>query len=308
MGEFLIDRIKMINICDYGCGQEAKYQFKNGKWCCSKNTASCPEIRRKNKESNIGKSRSIETRRKQSKAKIGIKNPRFGIPHSNKTKRRQSISNIGMTWEKVHGIEKTRILKDKKRLEMTGKHNPNQNCFTIRIINNKYSFFSQIEEMRYNPDKPGEKEIQVHCKNHLCPNSKEQGGWFTPSKNQLWHRINTLENPKGFGESHFYCSEECKYICPLYNLQSDPFKNTEKVYTESERQLWRQKVLKREEYICEFCGGVATIAHHEKPVKTHPLLALDPDNGIACCKECHYKYGHKTGTECSTGALANKIC
>jgi len=41
-------------------------------------------------------------------------------------------------------------------------------------------------------------------------------------------------------------------------------------------------------------------------VKTHPYLALDPDNGISFCEECHYKIGHKTGTECSTGNLANK--
>jgi len=29
-------------LCDYGCGQEAKYFFKNGKKCCSKNHGSCP--------------------------------------------------------------------------------------------------------------------------------------------------------------------------------------------------------------------------------------------------------------------------
>jgi len=28
-------------LCDYGCGKEALYQFKNGKWCCSKNIAMC---------------------------------------------------------------------------------------------------------------------------------------------------------------------------------------------------------------------------------------------------------------------------
>ncbi len=42
---------KTIMLCDYGCGQEAKYQFKNGKWCCSKNQNSCPKIREKHKES-----------------------------------------------------------------------------------------------------------------------------------------------------------------------------------------------------------------------------------------------------------------
>lgn len=36
--------------CEYGCNQEAKYQLKNKKWCCSEFYASCPELRRKNSE------------------------------------------------------------------------------------------------------------------------------------------------------------------------------------------------------------------------------------------------------------------
>jgi len=31
-------------VCDYGCGREAKYEFKNGKVCCSENHASCPGV------------------------------------------------------------------------------------------------------------------------------------------------------------------------------------------------------------------------------------------------------------------------
>lgn len=38
------------HICDYGCGQEATYQLKSGKWCCSKSVNSCPEMRRKNSQ------------------------------------------------------------------------------------------------------------------------------------------------------------------------------------------------------------------------------------------------------------------
>jgi len=37
-----------MQLCDYGCGQEAKYQFKNGKWCCSSNMACCSAIRKRN--------------------------------------------------------------------------------------------------------------------------------------------------------------------------------------------------------------------------------------------------------------------
>jgi hypothetical protein len=31
-----------VKLCDYGCGQVAIHQFKNGKWCCSTNFARCP--------------------------------------------------------------------------------------------------------------------------------------------------------------------------------------------------------------------------------------------------------------------------
>lgn len=36
-------------ICTF-CGKEAKYQLKNGKWCCSPSYNQCPELRRKNSE------------------------------------------------------------------------------------------------------------------------------------------------------------------------------------------------------------------------------------------------------------------
>ena len=31
-----------MNLCEYGCGQEAEYKFKNGKWCCSAKWQNCP--------------------------------------------------------------------------------------------------------------------------------------------------------------------------------------------------------------------------------------------------------------------------
>jgi len=39
------------NLCEYGCGAEATYQMKNGKWCCEKSVSKCCEVRRKNSES-----------------------------------------------------------------------------------------------------------------------------------------------------------------------------------------------------------------------------------------------------------------
>ena len=36
-------------LCSYGCNQEAQFQLKNKKWCCSDSCNKCPESRRKNK-------------------------------------------------------------------------------------------------------------------------------------------------------------------------------------------------------------------------------------------------------------------
>ena len=34
-------------LCDYGCGLEAHYVFKNGKHCCSDSSAKCPNVKKK---------------------------------------------------------------------------------------------------------------------------------------------------------------------------------------------------------------------------------------------------------------------
>ena len=46
--------MKQIQLCDYGCGQLATYQFKSGKWCCESNTHRCPSQRIINSKTHIG--------------------------------------------------------------------------------------------------------------------------------------------------------------------------------------------------------------------------------------------------------------
>jgi len=41
-----------MNICDYGCKQEAVKQLDNGKWCCSEKWQQCPALRSKFSSSN----------------------------------------------------------------------------------------------------------------------------------------------------------------------------------------------------------------------------------------------------------------
>lgn len=43
-------KVEEKKICDYGCGRQAHYQMKNGKWCCQSSYNRCPQIKRKNSE------------------------------------------------------------------------------------------------------------------------------------------------------------------------------------------------------------------------------------------------------------------
>lgn len=50
-----------MKFCDYGCGEEAKHQLKNGKWCCCKSWNSCNIMKIKNGNGNRGRKNTKET-------------------------------------------------------------------------------------------------------------------------------------------------------------------------------------------------------------------------------------------------------
>jgi len=272
-----------MQLCEYGCGQKAKYQQTNGKWCCSENYQSCPTIRKKQRTSMKGKntqSPSKETRKKQS---ISMKGKNI-TPQSEEHKKKRSESMKGKNTGPLSGEHKRKL------------------TYTLKDYKEKHPFFSKIEELRETKDG----EIQVHCKNHECENSKEKGGWFTPTKDQLSERMQTVENPRGFGESNLYCSQHCKDICILFGIRGDPYKETNLPYTYAEYKVCRAVVFERENTLCEYCGEPATDMHHIFSVKLEPFFALDPDYCVACCEKHHYKYAHKD--ECSTGNLSKIVC
>ena len=78
----------MIHICEYGCGQEAKYQLKNGKWCCSKSYNSCPVSKKKLSDYRKGKHHTERSKKKISESKIGEKNPIYRKHHTERSKKK----------------------------------------------------------------------------------------------------------------------------------------------------------------------------------------------------------------------------
>ncbi len=56
-------------------------------------------------------------------------------------------------------------------------------------------------------------------------------------------------------------------------------------------KLWREKVFKRDNYICQDCGvrGGYLEAHHIKSWANYPKLRYIINNGITYCLKCHKK-------------------
>lgn len=182
--------------------------------------------------------------------------------------------------------------------------------FQVKDYQEKYPLFCKVEEIR---DCKNESGVEVRCKNSSCRK------WFHPTREQLLNRVSVIEKPGRFplgAEYNFYCSDECKYSCILYGLRSDPYEIKEvnlNQPTSYELAIWREENLRlqRDEFGYNFCtinedhDNTDLIAHHIDPKKLEPGLALDLENCIIVCRECHDEL-HKG--ECSTGALAGIKC
>lgn len=102
-------------LCDYGCGQEAKYQFKNGKWCCEKHWNKCLVIRKEHS----GKNHPMY-------GKTGKDNPNYGSHRSEDTKKLMSCSaknksSISEETREKMSLSQIRRWKDPKNRENQSK-------------------------------------------------------------------------------------------------------------------------------------------------------------------------------------------
>ena len=275
-------------LCTYGCGQVAKYILKNGKYCCSQNSSSCPGLIRKSSRSRTGVKRTPEMIKKLSDSHLG-----------------QKSVNKGKTYIEIYGEERAKQIQKQMR---------DAKRITLEDFQIRYPILYTVEELRIDPVT---KKIQGHCNNNNCPNSKEQNGWFILTYSQIYERHRAVTWPDGTDGAFFYCSENCKQTCSLYGRTVEQLIKADKIraghikellYTSEEYDTYRNEVFRRADYKCEYCGDLATHVHHGRPQKLEPFFSLDPDWGIATCSKCHYKYGHPAGTECSTGRLANIQC
>jgi len=214
---------------------------------------------------------------------------RIGSKRSKEQKINISLSHIGQrsskkgkTYDQIYGERSNEIKIKMRRSKLLTRD--------IKKIEVKFPFLYQVEDFKLFKN-----IVKVRCKNSSC------NKWFEPSYTQIYERHRALTKPSGFEENNFYCSNECKESCILYGSSGS-------LTTYADNKVFINYVLERDDYKCQYCEGKAEHVHHERPKKKEPFFALDPDLAWSVCKKCHYKYGHKTGTECSTGNLSKVIC
>lgn len=270
------------------------------------------ETRRKMSKAQTGRKQTPEAKRKIGEAHAGPKNHWFGKHLSDEVKAKISKSSTGRNLTSIH---RQRISNAHKRgayiVENSKAWKGGVKKLDIPLYDTYGPRLAIFEEVRIHMIRIGcvvYKSLQVRCNESGCRK------WFRPKCVHITNRLQIFKNGGNGGQCNFYCSEICKAACSTFKQQKyrvgeRPGQKTRKLpYAADEYKLYRQVVLERENYKCEYCDAIATCVHHEHPKKEQPMLALDPDYGHAVCKKCHMEYGHKEGTECSTWAIARKTC
>lgn len=122
-----------VRLCEYGCGREAKHQFKNGKWCCEINQSKCPDIKEKMKQTclkNHGVEYSLQSAEVREKVKqTCLKN--HGVEYSAQSEEvRRKMKQTCLERYNVEFVSQSEVIKDKKKqtcLKNYGVEYPLQN-------------------------------------------------------------------------------------------------------------------------------------------------------------------------------------
>lgn len=280
-------------ICEYGCGQEALYQFKNGKWCCSNNWESCPAKRKRLSDNLKGKKPSPESIQKM----VNTRRERDNYHHSEESKikmseigktrvfteeHRQNISKSckgrSIPWseerkEKQRGYKLSNETRSKMKESRKKQCGQNHHRWMGGKLTPQFIYYvdrlSPYEECR--SDDNG--QLEVKC--FKC------GTWIKPTKSQIYGRIYGINHED---QNHFYCSDSCKLQCPIF--RKHPY-----ITSPSKRELQpelRKMVLERDNHQCVKCGSTSNlVCHHIDPVVSNPIESTDMDNCITLCKDCH---------------------
>ncbi len=145
--------------------------------------------------------------------------------------------------------------------------------------NKKKNFKYFLENLTIEED-PKEIGGDIYCKCAYCKN------YFKPSRSQLISRIKSLIGKEG-GEHRLYCSDTCKYLCPIFKQKITP-KYFKPDTSRLDQPELREMVLERDNNQCQRCGSGDNLhCHHITGVEINPIESADIDNCITLCNNCH---------------------
>lgn len=269
--------------CQCGCGR--RVSRPNNKYIHGHNSrnASVPlERRKKMSERMKGKTYEElygEERSKEIKEKIGKKSREIDRFWWIRNKSLEEVYGEDRAYEMKQNLS-NKLKNSDKLKDRKGKKNPGYKGAKDRLYSH-YSKKLEVDENRENENG----QIEVRCT--YC------GIWFVPKTISLDNRINALDKT-GYG-SDFYCSNECKKLCPSHYqvLWPKDYKPYDNLYSkhggsnEVDSNL-RKMVLERDEWTCQKCGSTDSLhCHHIDPKNQNPMFANDIDSCVTLCKECH---------------------
>jgi 5-methylcytosine-specific restriction endonuclease McrA len=167
---------------------------------------------------------------------------------------------------------------------------------SFKVYEKEMSFFEDVR------DSLGVLEVKcVYC-----------GRWFKPHIYQVADRLRYIRGIKEF-EAKFYCSDNCKRACPVFNQKKYP-KGFRKASSREVQPELRQLVLQRDAWTCQYGNCGKTIdeselhCHHFEGIEKNPVESADIDNCITLCKEHHKKVHSEKGCRytdfvCNRGGL-----
>jgi len=110
--------------------------------------------------------------------------------------------------------------------------------------------------------------------------------WFNPTIQNVHNRIQALEGHMR-GKARFYCSEDCKSNCSIYNRSKYP-KNFKVDRSREVQSELRDLVFERDEWTCIKCGETVGLqCHHIEGIQWNPIESADMDICVTFCTKCH---------------------
>jgi 5-methylcytosine-specific restriction endonuclease McrA len=226
-----------------------------------------------------------------------LREMKLGIKMSEETRKNMSNSRIGIEFTEEHKNNLSISHKNNIKIGKGGYYSkgvPMYDTFTPQL--------EPYEQCRRNADDPNILEVKcTYC-----------GKWYIPKLTNALHRIQIINgNDRYLGESRFYCSNNCKSVCPIFGRSAQQLIKRDKIAAglilpeelnrEVQPQL-RQMSFARDDYICVKCGSTGPLhCHHIDPVKLNPIESADVDNCITLCVDCHKEAHQLPG--CGYGEL-----